>query len=98
MLSQKSTIPSLPPLYPPNFHFLALAFPCTEAYKVWKTSGPLFPSVFIDSFGQDYFLLTVFSLGFGIIILEELPPHIFGISRNIVFTTKCLMKFSHKAL
>jgi hypothetical protein len=24
-------------------HFLALAFPCTEAYKVCKTNGPLFP-------------------------------------------------------
>jgi hypothetical protein len=24
-------------------HFLALAFPCTEAYKVCKTQGPLFP-------------------------------------------------------
>jgi hypothetical protein len=26
-----------------NPHFLALAFPCTEAYKVCKTKGPLFP-------------------------------------------------------
>lgn len=26
-----------------NFHFLALTFPCTEACKVCKTSGPLFP-------------------------------------------------------
>jgi hypothetical protein len=24
-------------------HFLALVFPCTEAYKVYKTKGPLFP-------------------------------------------------------
>jgi hypothetical protein len=24
-------------------YFLALAFPCTEAYKVCKTNGPLFP-------------------------------------------------------
>jgi hypothetical protein len=24
-------------------HFLALAFPCTEAFKVCKTNGPLFP-------------------------------------------------------
>jgi hypothetical protein len=41
------------PLYPPphprpapkptHSHFLALVFPCTGAYKVWKTKGPLFP-------------------------------------------------------
>jgi hypothetical protein len=37
------------PLYPPpaplptHSHFLALAFPCTGAYKVYKTKGPLFP-------------------------------------------------------
>ena len=24
-------------------HFLALAFPCTQAYKVCKTNGPFFP-------------------------------------------------------
>jgi hypothetical protein len=28
---------------PTHSHFLALAFPCTEAYKVCKTNGPLFP-------------------------------------------------------
>jgi hypothetical protein len=38
------------PLYPPHpfplpthSHFLALVFPCTGAYKVYKTKGPLFP-------------------------------------------------------
>jgi hypothetical protein len=37
------------PLYPPptplptHSPFLALAFPCTEAYKVCKSNGPLFP-------------------------------------------------------
>jgi hypothetical protein len=39
------------PLYPPtrpappptHSHFLALAFPCTRAYTVCKTNGPLFP-------------------------------------------------------
>ena len=37
------------PLYPPptplltHSHFLALAFPCTEAYKVCVSNGPLFP-------------------------------------------------------
>jgi hypothetical protein len=32
------------PTYPPTHsHFLALTFPCTEAYKVCKTNGPLFP-------------------------------------------------------
>jgi hypothetical protein len=31
--------PSYPPL-PIHSHFLALAFPCTEAYKVCKTNGP----------------------------------------------------------
>jgi hypothetical protein len=34
--------PPLTPL-PTHSHFLALAFPCTEAYKVCKTKGPLFP-------------------------------------------------------
>ena len=28
---------------PTHSHFLALAFPCTEAYKVCTTNGPLFP-------------------------------------------------------
>ena len=28
---------------PTHSHFLALTFPCTEAYKVCKTNGPLFP-------------------------------------------------------
>jgi hypothetical protein len=28
---------------PTNSHFLALAFPCTGAYKVCKSNGPLFP-------------------------------------------------------
>jgi hypothetical protein len=28
---------------PTNSHFLALAFPCTEAYKVCTTNGLLFP-------------------------------------------------------
>jgi hypothetical protein len=37
MLSQNSPIPS--PLLPPHSHFLALVFPCTEAYKVCKTKG-----------------------------------------------------------
>jgi hypothetical protein len=31
------------PCSPTHSHFLALAFPCTEAYKVCKTKGPLFP-------------------------------------------------------
>ena len=37
--------PKSPP-YPPTHpypHFLALAFPCTGAYKVCKSNGPLFP-------------------------------------------------------
>ena len=28
---------------PTHSHFLALVFPCTGAYKVCKTKGPLFP-------------------------------------------------------
>jgi hypothetical protein len=42
MLSQKSPIPSP---HPPNTHshFLALVFPCTGAYKVCVSNGPLFP-------------------------------------------------------
>jgi hypothetical protein len=37
--------PQSPPHAPPPTHspFLALSFPCTEAYKVCKTNGPLFP-------------------------------------------------------
>jgi hypothetical protein len=42
MLSQKSPTPSPPPTpLPTHSHFLALAFPCTEAYKVCTTNGPL---------------------------------------------------------
>jgi hypothetical protein len=33
----------LPCSLPTHSHFLALAFPCTMAYKVCKTKGPLFP-------------------------------------------------------
>jgi hypothetical protein len=44
MLSQKSHIPSPHPSpLPTHSHFLALLFPCTRAYKVCKTKGPLFP-------------------------------------------------------
>ena len=44
MLSQKFPIPSLRPApLPTHSHFLALAFPCTGAYKVCNTKGPLFP-------------------------------------------------------
>jgi hypothetical protein len=36
--------PKSPPYPPsPHSHFLALAFPCTEADKVCTTDGPLFP-------------------------------------------------------
>jgi hypothetical protein len=42
MLSQKS--PTYTPIPLPTYsHFLALAFPCTGAYKVCLSSGPLFP-------------------------------------------------------
>jgi hypothetical protein len=34
-----------PALLPTHSHFLALEFPCTGAYKVCKTKGPLFPMV-----------------------------------------------------
>jgi hypothetical protein len=34
--------PPLPTPLPTHSHFLALAFPCTEAYRVCKTRGPLF--------------------------------------------------------
>jgi hypothetical protein len=44
MLSGKFPIPSpCPASLPTHSHFLALAFPCTGAYKVCKTKGPLFP-------------------------------------------------------
>ena len=42
--------PESPPIHSPHIaplpthsHFWALAFPCTGAYKVCKTKGPLFP-------------------------------------------------------
>jgi hypothetical protein len=35
---------TLPPNPLPTYtHFLALAFPCTEAYKICQTKGSLFP-------------------------------------------------------
>jgi hypothetical protein len=44
MLSQKSPIPSSPLPYPPiPIYFLALPFPCTGAYTVCVSNGPLFP-------------------------------------------------------
>ena len=44
MLSRKLPIPSLRPApLPTHSPFLALAFPCTGAYKVCKSNGPLFP-------------------------------------------------------
>jgi hypothetical protein len=44
MLSRKFPIPyPCPAPLPSNSHFLALAFPCTGAYKVCNTMGPLFP-------------------------------------------------------
>jgi hypothetical protein len=42
MLSQKSPIPSHLLPYPRILIFLALAFPCTGAYKVYVSDGPLF--------------------------------------------------------
>jgi hypothetical protein len=43
-----NAIPKVPHTVPPtplptHSHFLALAFPCTGAYKVCKSNGPLFP-------------------------------------------------------
>jgi hypothetical protein len=43
-----NAIPKVPHTQPPNplpthSPFLALAFPCTGAYKVCKSKGPLFP-------------------------------------------------------
>ena len=37
--------PKSPPYPPTHSHFLALAFPCTGAYNVCKSNGPLFPLV-----------------------------------------------------
>ena len=46
MLSQKFLIPSPHPApLPTHSHFLALAFPCNGAYKVYKTKGPHFPMI-----------------------------------------------------
>jgi hypothetical protein len=43
-----NAIPKVRHTHPPNplpthSHFLALGFPCTGAYKVCKSNGPLFP-------------------------------------------------------
>jgi hypothetical protein len=38
-----NAIPKVPYTLPIHSHFLALAFTCTEAYKICKTKGPLFP-------------------------------------------------------
>jgi hypothetical protein len=43
-----NAIPKVPHALPPtplptHSHFLTLTFPCTEAYKIWMTNGPLFP-------------------------------------------------------
>jgi hypothetical protein len=43
-----NAIPKVPHTLPPtplsiHSHFLALAFPCTGAYKVCVSNGPLFP-------------------------------------------------------
>jgi hypothetical protein len=43
-----NAIPKVPHNLPPtplltHSHFLALAFPCTGAYKVCLSNGPLFP-------------------------------------------------------
>jgi hypothetical protein len=48
--------PKSPPHAPPptHSHFLALAFPCTEAYKVFTNNGPLFPL-----FNPLYFCLSL---------------------------------------
>jgi hypothetical protein len=35
--------PPCPTPLPTHSHFLALVFPCTEADKVCKSKGPLFP-------------------------------------------------------
>jgi hypothetical protein len=35
------TLPSTP--LPTHSYFLSLTFPCTGAYKVYKSNGPLFP-------------------------------------------------------
>jgi hypothetical protein len=37
------TLPPCTNPLPPHSHFLAMAFPCTGAYQVCKTKGPLFP-------------------------------------------------------
>jgi hypothetical protein len=43
MLSQSSPDPTPTIPLPTHSHFLAVAFPHTEAYKVCKIKGPLFP-------------------------------------------------------
>ena len=39
-----SKVPHTPPaLLPTHSHFLALVLPCTGAYRICKTKGPVFP-------------------------------------------------------
>jgi hypothetical protein len=43
MLAQKYFMPYPPTPLPTHSYFLALVFPCTGAYKVSVSNGPLFP-------------------------------------------------------
>jgi hypothetical protein len=50
MLYQKSPIPTHPTPLPTHSPLLALAFPCTGAYKVCMSNGPLFLVMAIYSY------------------------------------------------
>jgi hypothetical protein len=52
ILKVPHTLPPTP--LPSDSHFLALAFPCTEAYKVCKINGPLFPMMANRSSSDTY--------------------------------------------
>jgi hypothetical protein len=56
MLSQMFPIASPSPAPLPTYScFLALAFPCTGAYKVCNTKGPLFPVMASETVSQPQF-------------------------------------------
>ena len=64
MLSQKS---------PTHSYFLALAFPCTEAYKVCMTNGPLFSLMLARPSSGTYAAREMSSRGYWLVHIV-VPP------------------------
>jgi hypothetical protein len=70
VLPQKSPIPSHPTPLPTHSHFLALAFPYTEAHKFCMTNGPL-ATVTCASFLKKIILLLQIFLFIKFVKLEN---------------------------